>query len=552
MKTESRSINKMEAELIPKICEFCEASREIEMKCVNCNLFLCGACHLKIHSKIKAANDHNGINVQDYCTESIFENSRKVNLKQMSCIKHNQKTCFMFCKDCEQLICSTCIIESHDQHKFEEIDNAYHEKVNKLENETIRIDSEIPKVEIKATRLREMKFEGEKSFLEIKSKIFQHEYQIKEDISMEAKTLLARVDARWKVTKDSITKQGKQVQKIRDDLKKRNAQLSLILNSRQADEFFSKASNINHLSPITFLSHVQIETFRFTPSNRDCKEIGLCHKKERFEFFHAFQTNLAISKMLKIEENQYVLYSHIENKLQQVQFIDKTINIQKEVNNVVASDIASNLYCLTDNGKLMRLPLCTNCQYSDDLICIHVNNENQIVVGSKFDDNPYEEIYSGMIMIFTSVVYFHDYTYKEIEDPLFRRVLDNFIPDRITSTRDNDYCLIVRETLHGRKQIARFNHKFEFKWAYDGCCKDNFFPADVTEAPSELIYVADAYNGTIHVLNQDGDVVTCNLLANENVADPLSVYITVPGMIFIGCKKTKKNQPAHIYLFKLK
>lgn len=101
--------------------------------------------------------------------------------------------------------------------------------------------------------------------------------------------------------------------------------------------------------------------------------------------------------MIEIEENQFVLYSYKESKLQQVQFIDNTINIRKEVDEIYAWDIAVtqdchillligwDLYCLTDNGKLMKLPLKTAYQYIDDLLCIHVNNENQIIVGSKLD-----------------------------------------------------------------------------------------------------------------------------------------------------------------------
>ncbi|VDI38047.1 Hypothetical predicted protein [Mytilus galloprovincialis] len=542
-------------EQIPKICEFCEASCEIKMKCVNCNLFLCRDCHLKIHSKIKAANDHIGIDIQDYCTESILENSRKVNLKQISCLKHNQKTCFMFCRDCEQLICSTCVIESHKRHKFEEIDFAYHTKVHQLEHESVHIESEIPKVEIQATRLREMKLEVENNIKEIKSKIFQHEYKIKEDISMEAKTLLKQVDNRWEVTKDSIIKQRKLIQKSIEDLEKRKPQVNLVLHSRRASEIFVTAKDIKPLLLNTCFSHVQSENLRFTPRKDDLEDIGICHKKQRFQFVHASQTNLAISKIIETKENQYVLYSSVENKLQQVQFIHNTISILKEVNDIEARDIAvskysgvilltmSGVYCLSDTGKLGKLILGTDCENWQEEQCIHVNNENQMVVGSQcYNGCPYEYQYYGIVMVFESVKHFIDQTPGEMDEkPLFSKILDDFIPDRIISTKDNDYCLIVRETIHERKKIARFSHTFEFKWIYDGCCKHGFNPIDLTETPTMLICVVDNYDGgAIHVLNKDGDVLTCNLFAKEEVADPLSVYVTVTGMLLIGCEKIRK------------
>lgn len=110
-------------------------------------------------------------------------------MKQMSCVVHIQRTCLLFCRDCERLI--------------------------------------------------------------------HHEDQIKENISMEAKTLLKQVDNQWNVTKDSLIKQRKQVQKSIDDLEKRKAQLNLILQSRQAVDFFVKNTEIKHLLPNTGLCPVQ-------------------------------------------------------------------------------------------------------------------------------------------------------------------------------------------------------------------------------------------------------------------------------------------------------
>ncbi|XP_063447138.1 uncharacterized protein LOC134726658 [Mytilus trossulus] len=454
----------MEEGNAPNICEFCEASSEIKLKCVNCNLFLCRGCHLKIHSKIKATKDHIGIDIKDYCTESIVEKSRKVNLKQMSCVKHTQKTCFMFCRDCEQLICSTCVIDSHQQHKLEEIIHAYNEKERTLKNVTVQIDNEIPKVEYHATRLREMKYTGEKNFIDIQLKILQHEFDIKENISVEAKTLLKQVDDRWEVTKDSIIRQRKQIQKSIEDLEKQKAQLNIVLHSRQAVDIFVKDTETYCLLSNTCLSHVQTEQFRLTPSECDLEGIGY-------------------------------------------------------------------------------------------LQCIHVNNENQIVVGSRFEnESPYEEEYfTGMIMVFKSVDNCYERTLEEfVEELLFSKILYRFLPDRIISTKDNDYCLIVRETLHERKQIARFDDEFGFKWTYDGCCENDFYPIDLTESPTELIFVVDSYKGgAIHVLNRDGNVLTCNLFVNENFPDPLLIDINGTEMLLIGCKKAKENQLAHIDLFKL-
>ncbi|CAG2255624.1 unnamed protein product [Mytilus edulis] len=178
-----------------------------------------------------------------------------------------------------------------------------------------------------------------------------------------------------------------------------------------------------------------------------------------------------------------------------------------------------------------------------------------MVVGSQcYNGCPYEYQYYGIVMVFESVKHFIDQTPGEMDEkPLFSKILDDFIPDRIISTKDNDYCLIVRETIHERKKIARFSHTFEFKWIYDGCCKHGFNPIDLTETPTMLICVVDNYDGgAIHVLNKDGDVLTCNLFAKEEVADPLSVYATVTGMLLIGCEKNKKNELAQINLFKLK
>lgn len=81
----------------------------------------------------------------------------------MKCTTHNDRTCFLFCKNCDQPVCSSCIISIHQNHTLCEIDDAYEEKVDDTENLNSEVENKIAFLKNEETRLQIYELKRKKS-----------------------------------------------------------------------------------------------------------------------------------------------------------------------------------------------------------------------------------------------------------------------------------------------------------------------------------------------------------------------------------------------------
>src|SRR6218665_2090177 len=97
--------------------------------CLQCSQFLCKACS-RIHKRNKLRKYHSLIAVGTNSMH-VYE-LLKTNSGTVSCDKHFEEQLQMFCTDCQQFACATCLDEDHQQHTIRSIKRIADDYKNQL------------------------------------------------------------------------------------------------------------------------------------------------------------------------------------------------------------------------------------------------------------------------------------------------------------------------------------------------------------------------------------------------------------------------------------
>ena len=92
------------------------------------------------------------------------------------------------------------------------------------------------------------------------------------------------------------------------------------------------------------------------------------------------------------------------------------------------------------------------------------------------------------------------------------------------------------------------------RWTYTGHSKINvttqFDPTDVVTTTSGHIIVCDSWTHALHVLSEQGDILTCKVMEDMGIQYPLSLDIDMRGQLWVGCHEDKGSD-ANIHIIKL-
>lgn len=104
---------------------------EADSYCVDCKYFFCQECGRE-HKKFKSTRNHTLI------PRSEYERGQHMalDLASMVCEVHEQKVLNVFCADCKTVICATCFIEKHKDHKGSDVNNCVDDFRKQIENKT--------------------------------------------------------------------------------------------------------------------------------------------------------------------------------------------------------------------------------------------------------------------------------------------------------------------------------------------------------------------------------------------------------------------------------
>src|SRR6218665_2978787 len=161
-----------------------------EMFCTVCCTLLCENC-LKIHRTCKLTKSHKLKTVE---TQSMLgENQCK--LISEFCSVHESDLLKMYCSDCKKLVCSFCYIESHQGHKWSDIEKASDQFCTQIQNHVQSVALKNKELKVKKKKSSQSKLDVIASFQNLELEINQRKALLKETIDKHANLLLMEIKA---------------------------------------------------------------------------------------------------------------------------------------------------------------------------------------------------------------------------------------------------------------------------------------------------------------------------------------------------------------------
>lgn len=127
-------VENTETEIKTRICEICEDKVPAKWFCVDCTQSLCEKCKSH-HLKSKASANCNVVAIGTQKKADIHGD-------ECSCIYHPSETYRQFCRSCNEIVCSKCVICEHRKHEIINFDEALCEKKTRFQRKVDRIRKE--------------------------------------------------------------------------------------------------------------------------------------------------------------------------------------------------------------------------------------------------------------------------------------------------------------------------------------------------------------------------------------------------------------------------
>jgi hypothetical protein len=167
---------------------------------------------------------------------------------------------------------------------------------------------------------------------------------------------------------------------------------------------------------------------------------------------------------------------------------------------------------------------------------IHVTSDNTIIVGVK---EPGDNYYTPTDKSTRALLIFgmdgkqqHTYQYDSNKHRLFTRPLS-------ITTNNNKDIVVVDDTSRDTGRVVVVGREGGLRWTYTGHSKINVTtqlnPRDVVTTTAGHIIVCDQRSHALHVLSEQGDILTCKVMEDTGIKYPLSLDIDMRGQLWVGC-----------------
>ncbi|CAG2223657.1 unnamed protein product [Mytilus edulis] len=181
---------------------------------------MCKNCYDKVHPKFNNAKDHKIVDIKQVGVSIGVRNLDFINIK---CKDHTSQSCCIFCSNCDELTCPSCITKGHDGHAFVEIKEAYNMKVEWLKNRKENLEMNRKTLDDGQRKLNQIT-DSENSNCQKTIQDIQHQKDaLKREVDKYALKLIEEVNINMTNIRDSISKEEKNVvirrQKVENNLK---------------------------------------------------------------------------------------------------------------------------------------------------------------------------------------------------------------------------------------------------------------------------------------------------------------------------------------------
>ncbi|XP_071162325.1 uncharacterized protein [Mytilus edulis] len=546
---------------VPVNCKLCETNRTIQWKCMDCSILMCGYCTDNVHSKFKNANDHKIISLRD-----VGKHREEMDFTNIKCPEHTgQFSCF-YCSKCEILVCPTCVTKVHKKHHLIEISDAYNIKVNILKKGQSKMQKSNYKINAKKDQLNKLVSAENIKYNKEKRNIRSHEETVKEQVEQYFKELKNKLEQSHETVLTSVKSDLNAISLFTTQKEDKITEVQNCIDLSNASEFFKEVKKMEKFTetqePRTRPSYTSSPTF--VPGNLNQSHIGSLQDDGNLSaeinislvINNKYQTELeAIACISPCLDQSIWISSGIHEMLQRVKPEGTNLKVMSEFNIKVCGMAVtpSNQLLLCVFGEARLQHISSSGELTDSVydvtpllpIAIHVISDNKLIVGA------YNiKLKRSAVIIMNKkgdkeTVYEHD----KHNQPLFNNAR------YITTTCNRNIHVVdmISDDIRGKVVILeQEGHTINQYTGHPTINKSEpFKPVDIVTTPSDNVVVIDAFTRILHILNDNGHLISYFNTKDIGIVFPYSLAINTTGQLYIGCTNYVGSQTKEAKLYEI-
>ena len=561
----SSSIKKAQ---IVKLCDLCETETNLKWRCIQCDKILCEKCK-KIHNKVQTNTQHQIVNLKI----PFQDLEQKVILDNIRCTEHQTNMTCLFCRTCDHLVCPDCVSFKHNNHKFEPIEKILSEKLDELKGVEARYckDLTICQAKVEEFQISETKYESlfDKSITKIK----EREQTMIDSVRKYSIELQKQIELDRKSEKKKFLNIKRQTDQTKKTIILHQDEIMAALKSIQGSTIFTTATKSKKMMSDLNFNPIPSEIKYFIPGKETVNDIpnlfGSLLKMKipqvqsdiDFEVVNSYTTDLlGIYNIITVDDISTWVNDYTKQVIRQINIDNDNITTTKQISCVILdmtltsnNDIllsvfnSSDIKLLTKSGEIKPF-----FSASSPLLPrgIHVTSDNYIIVGVIEPGDPYtptDKSTRALLIFGMDGKQQHTYQYDSNKHRLFT------VPHRITTNYNKD-IVVVDLTSRDTGRVVVVGWEGGLRWTYTGHSKINvttqFDPNDVVTTTAGHIIVCDCSTHALHVLSEQGDILTCKVMEDTGIKYPISLDIDMRGQLWVGCDEDEGSD-ATIHKVKL-
>ena len=267
-----------------------------------------------------------------------------------------------------------------------------------------------------------------------------------------------------------------------------------------------------------------------------------------FEVVNSYTTDLSgIYNIITVDDKSTWVNDYSKQVIRQINIDNDNITTTEQIscdindmtltsNNDILLSVcnSSDIKLLTKSGEIkpffsVSSPLAP--------LGIHVTSDNYIIVGVTEPGatlTPTDKSTRELLIFGMDGKQQHTYQYDSNKHRLFTYL-------RRITTNNNKDIVVVDLTSGDTGRVVVVGREGGLRWTYTGHSKINvttqFNPVDVVTTTAGHIIVSDYRSHALHVLSEQGDILTCKVMKDTGIKYPLSLDIDMRGQLWVGCRK---------------
>ena len=539
----------------PKLCEFCKSDINIKWKCVECNKFICNRCK-DIHLNVQTNIQHQIIDIK-----SLFQDVQpKIITDNIPCTEHMTKMTCLFCRTCDHLVCADCILSKHSKHNFEPVEKILPEKLDELKGAEARYNKDLTLCREKVNEFQISETKYESLCDETITTIKKREKQLIDGITKHSQKLQNEIELERKTVKQTFCDLKRQADQTEKTIVLHQDEIMAALKSIQGSTIFTTATKSKKMMSDLNFNQIPSEIKYFIPGKETVNDIpnlfGSLQKMKipqvesdiDLEVVNSYTTDLSgIHNIITVDDKSTWVNDYNKQVIRQINIDNDNITTTKQISCSIidmtltlSNDILLSVYnssdikLLTKSGKIKPF-----FSVSSSLLPrgIHVTSDKYIIVGvmeQGATPTPTDKSTRALLIFGMDGKQQHTYQYDSNKHRLFT------VPYRITTNNNKD-IVVVDMTSDYTGRVVVVGREGGLRWTYTGYSKINvttqFNPIDVVTTTAGHIIVCDRSTHSLHVLSEQGDILTCKVMEDTGIKYPLSLDIDMRGQLWVGCYK---------------